>query len=101
VQRADHVPPAAKARRDDATPTSATAPALPAPRADGDRAEPGLDLGHHPAAGTHRGIYYRVYVILDLFSRFVVGWMLAPSLSKVVASAEQASSSRPWGENKN
>lgn len=26
---------------------------------------------------------------------------VAPSLSKVVASAEQASSSRPWGENKN
>jgi putative transposase len=51
--------------------------------------------------GPHRGTYYRLYVILDLFSRFVVGWMLAPSLSKVVASAEQASSSRPWGENKN
>ena len=27
--------------------------------------------------GPHRGIYYRLYVILDLFSRFVVGWMLA------------------------
>ncbi len=27
--------------------------------------------------GPHRGIYYRLYVILDLFSRYVVGWLLA------------------------
>ena len=27
--------------------------------------------------GPHRGVYYRLYVILDLFSRYVVGWLLA------------------------
>ena len=27
--------------------------------------------------GTGRGIYYYLYVMLDVFSRFVVGWMLA------------------------
>lgn len=27
--------------------------------------------------GPQRGVYYRLYVILDLFSRYVVGWLLA------------------------
>ena len=27
--------------------------------------------------GPHPGVYYRLYVILDLFSRYVVGWLLA------------------------
>jgi len=27
--------------------------------------------------GPHRGIYYRLYVVLDLFSRYTVGWLLA------------------------
>ena len=27
--------------------------------------------------GPHRGVYYRLYVVLDLFSRYVVGWLLA------------------------
>ncbi len=26
--------------------------------------------------GPHRGAFFRLYVILDLFSRFVVGWLL-------------------------
>jgi putative transposase len=27
--------------------------------------------------GPHRGVYYRLYVVLDLFSRYIVGWLLA------------------------
>jgi transposase InsO family protein len=27
--------------------------------------------------GPHAGVYFRLYVILDLYSRFVVGWLLA------------------------
>jgi putative transposase len=27
--------------------------------------------------GPTKGIYYRLYVLLDIFSRYVVGWMLA------------------------
>ena len=27
--------------------------------------------------GPHRGVYYRLYVVLDLFSRYTVGWLLA------------------------
>ena len=35
--------------------------------------------------GPHRGIYYDLYVILDIFSRYVVGWTLAPSESGELA----------------
>jgi putative transposase len=31
--------------------------------------------------GPDRGIYYDLYVILDIYSRYVVGWTLAPSES--------------------
>jgi putative transposase len=36
--------------------------------------------------GPHRGTYYRLYVILDLFSRFIVGWMLAHTESGKLAA---------------
>lgn len=35
--------------------------------------------------GAHRGVYYQLYVILDLFSRKVVGWMLAENESAELA----------------
>ena len=35
--------------------------------------------------GPDRGIYYDLYVILDIFSRYVVGWLLAPSESGELA----------------
>jgi transposase InsO family protein len=35
--------------------------------------------------GPARGIYFSLYVLLDIFSRFVVGWTLARSESKRVA----------------
>ena len=33
-----------------------------------------LVVGHHQAEGARRSYYY-LYVILDIFSRYVVGWM--------------------------
>ena len=30
-------------------------------------------LGHHQAAGPDRGVYYELFVIIDIFSRYVVG----------------------------
>jgi len=33
--------------------------------------------GHHQALGPAKWIYFHLYVILDIFSRYVVGWMLA------------------------
>jgi putative transposase len=35
--------------------------------------------------GPDRGVYYDLYVILDIFSRYVVGWTLAPSESGELA----------------
>jgi len=35
--------------------------------------------------GPDRGIYYDLYVILDIFSRYVVGWTLAPAESGELA----------------
>lgn len=35
--------------------------------------------------GSAKGIYFHLYVILDLFSRYVVGWMVAPGESAELA----------------
>ena len=35
--------------------------------------------------GPDRGLYYDLYVILDIYSRYVVGWTLAPSESGELA----------------
>lgn len=35
--------------------------------------------------GPAKGIYYKLYVILDVFSRYVVGWTLAPCESAALA----------------
>ena len=34
----------------------------------------GVVLGHHQTAGPARGVWYDLYVMLDIFSRYVVGW---------------------------
>jgi len=39
--------------------------------------ESDLVVGHHEAEGADPYLYYSLYVILDLFSRYVVGWMVA------------------------
>ena len=36
--------------------------------------------------GPSKGIYFKLYVILDVFSRYVVGWMIAPAESAVLAN---------------
>lgn len=36
-------------------------------------------------AGPSKGIYYQLYVIIDIFSRFVVGWMVAAQETAVLA----------------
>ncbi len=35
--------------------------------------------------GPRKGVYYCLYVVLDLYSRYVVGWMLAPTENGVLA----------------
>ena len=46
-------------------------------RTSGDRSQPGLVLGHTRLPGPVKWTYYYLYVILDIYSRYVVGWMLA------------------------
>ena len=36
-----------------------------------------LDVGHHEAPGPDKGVWFDCYVIIDIFSRYVVGWMVA------------------------
>ncbi len=54
--------------------------------AHGERAQPGLDVGHYEAGHDGEGIFLQAYVIIDLFSHFVVGWMLATKQCKHLAA---------------
>jgi putative transposase len=38
-------------------------------------------------AGPERGVYYQLYVIIDIFSRYVVGWMVSPAETGELAEA--------------
>ena len=50
-------------------------PAPGPPRAGRRRPGPGLDLGHHEAERTSgAGLYFDLYVMLDIFSRKVIRW---------------------------
>ena len=46
-------------------------------RAVGHGAKPGVELGPDQAACPREVAYYYLYVVLDVFSRYVVAWMLA------------------------
>lgn len=37
--------------------------------------------------GPERGVYYELFVIIDIFSRYVVGWMVAPAETGALAEA--------------
>jgi putative transposase len=38
-------------------------------------------------AGPERGVYYELFVIIDIFSRYVVGWMVSPAETAELAEA--------------
>jgi putative transposase len=42
-------------------------------------------MGHHQAARPAKWTYYYLYVILDIYSRYVVGWLIAESESAALA----------------
>ena len=69
-----HVPDPGRAR-----PGQRTAPARPPPgpgaaRAGRDRPGAGVHLGHHQAAPARpRAVYYDAYVMIDIYSRYIVG----------------------------
>jgi putative transposase len=37
--------------------------------------------------GAERGTYYELFVIIDIFSRYVVGWMVSPAETGELAEA--------------
>jgi transposase InsO family protein len=85
-----HIPPAGSGRRNQRTAEPAPPPPLPQARVVSHRPQSGLVLGHHQALGAgHLGpakwTYFYIYVILDIFSRYVVGWMVAPQESAALA----------------
>ena len=73
----DDVPAAARPGRD-RRPASACHPPGPRQaRAAGDPAQPVLVVGHHQAGGPAKWTWYYLYVLLDIYSRYVVGWLVA------------------------
>ena len=64
---------------------SAVIPATPS-RAGGHGPQPDLVLGHHPAPGAQKLDVFYLYVLLDIFSRYVVGWMVADRENAALAA---------------
>jgi transposase InsO family protein len=42
-----------------------------------DRSQSGLELGHHLVTDDRAGVYLRLYLIMDVWSRRIVGWRIA------------------------
>ena len=59
------------------TPRSTHASAVSETGTTGHRTEPVVELGHYQAARPRQVELFYLYVILDVFSRYVVGWMVA------------------------
>ena len=49
----------------------------PEARGGGQGTQRGVVLGHHSAAGPEKWQYFYLYVILDIYSRYATGWMVA------------------------
>jgi putative transposase len=47
--------------------------------------------------GPSKGVYYDLYVIIDIFSRYVVGWMVAPTETAELAKAFIAATIKTHG----
>ncbi|MDQ4038904.1 MAG: DDE-type integrase/transposase/recombinase [Actinomycetota bacterium] len=42
-------------------------------------------MGHHRVEGPRKGDWYKLYVVLDIFSRYVTGWLVANAEDAVLA----------------
>ena len=54
-------------------------------------------MGHHQAAWSQRGVYYDLYVILGIYSRYIVGWTVAAREDSETAKALIAAASDVHG----
>ena len=66
-------------------------------RADGQQARARLERGHHKLRGPDRGGYYDLYVIIDIYSRYVVGWTVPAREDADIAKALIASAAQVHG----
>ena len=64
-------------------------------RVDGHGAEPGVVLGYHALLGPKKWSYYYLYVIMDIYSRFVVGWMVADRENSALRPVDPAERRSP------
>ncbi len=55
------------------------------PRAGRSWPERGVVLGYHRVERPRKGEWYKLYVVLDIFSRYVPGWLVANAEDAVVA----------------
>ena len=78
---ADDVSDPGRRSRSESGAISASIPSTPSPSW-WPRAEPDLVLGHHQAVGA---TYFYLYVVLDIFSRYAVGWMVADRENSALA----------------
>ncbi len=59
-------------------------------------------MGHYKAVGTGQVGYFYLYVILNIFSRYVVGWMVAhreaaaPATKLIRESCEKQGIAEEW-----
>ncbi len=47
--------------------------------------------------GPTRGVYYELFVLIDIFSRYVVAWMVSPAETAELAEAFIADATGPPG----
>ena len=59
------------------------------------QAQPVLVVGHHQAGRTGQVTWFSLYVILDIYSRYVVGWMVAAREAAALAERLLADTSSP------
>ena len=85
----EHVPDRPRGRAEPGTPRPGQPSAAGPPRTGRARPEPGVELGHHlditALKGPRKGEWYKLYVVLDIFSRYVTGWLVADAEDAVVA----------------
>jgi len=76
--RSAHVPHPRRRGGDWRASRPTRSPGLPTARVAGHRSQPALELDITKLRGAAKWTYFYLYVILDVFSRYVVGWMIAP-----------------------
>ena len=60
-------------------------------------AERGLDVGYHETGHTQTGCLPLLYVVMDLFSRFIVAWMLSRKENSTLSTQLIAEASDRYG----